>query len=113
MQSTESGERGTESIPNYFSQAEEDTQNFWEAISKGQGKCTVNLQRFFAFRIIFSQLNPCRCTIERFFTWEEKEAWHEGRNIGKITFFRVSFSQNHLIGKISLYLDNYICKHKR
>lgn len=59
MQSTEFGERGTESIPRYFSGAEEDTQSFWEASSKGQEKCIVNLQNFFFFflELVFSQLN--------------------------------------------------------
>lgn len=59
MQPTEFGERGTESIPSYLSWAEEDTQKFWKASSKGQGKSAVNLQRiFFFFRTNFQSAQP-------------------------------------------------------
>lgn len=85
MQPTEFGERGTESIPSYLSWAEEDTQKFWKASSKGQGKSAVNLQRiFFSLELIFSQLNQMH--VREIFHMGKKRSMAQGQEI-QTTFF--------------------------
>lgn len=89
MQSTEFGERGTESIPSHLSQAEEDTQNFWEVSSKGQRKCIVNLQRIFFFRINFQSAQPVAQQRDSSQGKKEKHSTRAG-NITTATFLAVN-----------------------
>lgn len=60
------------------SQEEEDTQRFWEAISKPQGKSVVNLLRFFFFGSYFSVSLTCADAQLRVFSQgKKKKSWHK------------------------------------